>query len=285
MALASADFELVRTLVYGKSGIVLNDKEYLVESRLSSLAQRDGFGDLGRLLERLREANNFSLEARVVEALTTNETLFFRDAHPFEALEKTIIPELVARRASKKHLRIWSAAASTGQEAYSVAMLLRETIPQVDTWRIEILATDISETVLQQARRGLYNRIEVNRGLPPARLSRYFDETPAGWQVIPQIQKMVRFEYLNLIGRWPLQPQFDIVLLRNVMIYFDNALRQNILVKVAEQLVPDGYLLMGAGETPVALSTRFEVVPMGRTAEDRIDCKVSGRITYCLFPC
>jgi len=139
VALPSADFELVRTLVYGQNGIVLDDKEYLIESRLAILAQRHGFGDLGRLLARLREANGSPLEYRVVEALTTNETLFFRDAHPFEALEKSIVPGLVARNAVKRHLRIWSAACSTGQEPYSVAMLLRESVPQIDSWKIEIV--------------------------------------------------------------------------------------------------------------------------------------------------
>jgi chemotaxis protein methyltransferase CheR len=270
VALASADFELVRTLVYGKSGIVLDDKEYLIESRLSTLAQRNGFGDLGRLLARLRDANGGPLEYKVVEALTTNETLFFRDAHPFDALEKTIIPELLARNAARKHLRIWSAACSTGQEPYSIAMLLRECIPQVDSWKIDILATDISDTVLEQARHGIYNHIEVNRGLPAGRLAKYFEQTAAGWRLVPQIRQMVKFERMNLIGRWPLQQPFHIVLLRNVMIYFDTQLRKTILVKMADQLAPGGYLFMGAGETPVALSNRFEVVAIGRTAVYRL---------------
>lgn len=270
MALASADFELVRKLVYGKIGIVLDEKEYLVESRLSSLAQQDGFGDLGRLLARLRGANGAALESRVVEALTTNETLFFRDAHPFEALQRTIIPELIARNGAKKQLRIWSAASSTGQEAYSVAMLLRECVPQVDTWRIEIIGTDIADKVLEQARCGIYNQMEVTRGLPAWRLAKYFEQTPAGWCLLPQIRRMVKFERMNLVDRWTIQPPFDIVLLRNVMIYFDTPLRKTILFKVAELLAPGGYLLMGAGETPVALSNRFEIVPIGRTAVYRL---------------
>ncbi len=270
MALPSADLELVRTLVYGASGIVLDDKEYLIESRLSTLAQRGGFGDLGRLLQSLRQANGGALEYKVVEALTTNETLFFRDAHPFEALEKTIVPELLARNAARKRLRIWSAACSTGQEPYSLAMLLRECIPEVDAWRIDILGTDISDAVLEQARRGIYNQLEVNRGLTAARLAKYFEQTAEGWRLVPPIRQMVKFERLNLIGRWPVQQAFDIVLLRNVMIYFDTALRKTILFKMAEQLAPGGYLLMGAGETPVALSDRFEVLLSGRTAVYRL---------------
>lgn len=270
MSLAAADFKLVKTLVYGQSGIVLDDKEYLVESRLSTLAQRNGFGDLGRLLARLREANATPLESKVVEALTTNETQFFRDVHPFDALEKTLIPELLQRHASDKHFRIWSAACSTGQEPYSIAMLLREHIPQIDTWKIDIVGTDLSLAVLEQARKGIYSEIEVSRGLPSGRLAKYFESTSEGWRIVPQIRQMVKFEQLNLMARWPWQRPFDIVLLRNVMIYFDNQLRKSILVKMADQLVPGGYLFMGAGETPVALSNRFEVVAVGRTAVYRL---------------
>lgn len=270
MALASADFELVKELVYGKSGIVLDAKEYLVESRLSSLAHRGGFGDLGRLLARLREANGGPLESSVVEALTTNETLFFRDAHPFEALQKSVIPELLKRNAATRRLRIWSAACSTGQEPYSVAMLLRDSVPQMERWNFDIFATDISQAVLDRARSGVYNELEMNRGLPGASKAKYFESAADGWRVKPEIRRMVRFERLNLLGRWPVQQPFDVVLLRNVMIYFDNAVRKTILMKVAEQLAPGGYLFMGAGETPVAISNRFEVVAIGRTAVYRL---------------
>lgn len=245
---------------------MLDDKAYLIESRLSSLAQRDGFGDLDRLLAKLREANSAVLQSRVVEALTTNETLFFRDGHPFEALQQKIIPDLLARHRTDRRLRIWSAASSTGQEAYSVAMLMQESVPQIETWNIEILATDISTGALEKARQAVYSQVEVNRGLPAGKLLRYFEETPEGWRVKPQIRQMVRFQQMNLVDRWPVQQPFDIILLRNVMIYFDTPLRQAILAKVAEQLSPGGYLFMGTGETPVALSPLFEVVVIGRTA-------------------
>jgi chemotaxis protein methyltransferase CheR len=257
---------LVRTLVYGRSGIVLEDKAYLIESRLSSLAHRDGFGDLTRLLTALRGANAAALEYRVVEALTTNETLFFRDVHPFETLKQTILPELLAHHASDKRLRIWSAACSTGQEPYSLAMLLNELIPHIDAWKIDIFGTDLSKEAIGKARAGIYSQVEINRGLPPDKLLKYFEQAPGGWLLNRQIRQMAKFDQMNLMDRWPVRHPFDLILLRNVMIYFDNPLRKAILAKIAGQLAPGGYFLMGTGESPVALSDRFEVRNIGRTA-------------------
>ena len=274
MALTSEDFDLVRSLVYGASGIVLENKEYLVESRLSTLAHQDGLGDLTRLLKRLREskheAKEEGLRYRVVEALTTNETLFFRDAHPFETLEKVIIPELMARNAAKRQIRIWSAASSTGQEPYSLAMLLRDSVRDLPTWKIDILATDLAEKVLEYARNGNYNQLEASRGLPAARLAKYFEQTAAGFRLVPPIRNMVKFEQRNLQGAWPVEQPFDFVLLRNVMIYFDPPSQKAILAKVAARLVPGGYLLMGGGESPLSLSDRFELVMINRTAIYRL---------------
>lgn len=274
MALTSEDFELVRSLVYDDSGIVLDDKQYLVESRLSSLAQQEGAGDLSRLLKRLRESNREvkgqALRYRVVEALTTNETLFFRDVHPFAALEKVVIPELVARNAAKKQIRVWSAAASTGQEAYSIAMLLRDSIRDFDSWKVDILGTDISEKVLVHARRAIYNQLEISRGLPAGKLSKYFEESEGGFRLAPQIRRMVKFESRNLLAKWNFEAPFDLVFLRNVMIYFDIPSRKTILAKVAERMVPGSYLIMGGGESPSTISDRFEAVNFDRTTFYRL---------------
>ncbi len=271
MPIATTDFNYVRTLVYDASGIVLNDKEYLVESRLSTLAQREGFSSLQNLFERLRDpAAVRALSIQVVDALTTNESLFFRDAHPFETLRKTVLPEIVARNSAQKRLRIWSAACSTGQEPYSIAMILRDSVPSIDLWTVEILGTDISERVLEQARSGTYGQLEVNRGLPANMLVKYFEQRGLEWRVTPEIRKSVKFEPLNLSRPWPVRPAFDIIMLRNVMIYFDAELRKAILARMAEQLTPAGYLFMGGGETPIGLSDRFEVVNVGRTAVYRL---------------
>jgi chemotaxis protein methyltransferase CheR len=268
MPLAEADIEYIRQFVRQGSAIVLDNKEYLIETRLETLAASEGLAGLANLMRALRDEQDEprTLHRKVVDALTTNETLFFRDVHPFEALRKMIIPELLERNRITRSLRIWSAACSAGQEPLSLAMLLRVHFPQLESWRIELLATDLSDEMLAQARSGCYSQIEVNRGLPAALLVRFFEDRGSHWQVAPEIRQMIRFERFNLIQPWPARPACDLILLRNVMIYFDVEVKRAILARLARSLAPGGYLLLGAAETVVGLSEEFEPVTIGRTA-------------------
>jgi len=257
-------FERIRKLVYQRTAIVLAEgKEYLVESRLAPVARAHGCADvteLCRLLDRKRE----SLANEVVEAMTTNETSFFRDHHPFEALKHTVLPDLIKKRASTRKLRIWCAACSTGQEPYSLAMLIDEHFPQLATWKVSILGTDVSKAVLARARTGRYRQIEVNRGLGANTLLRYFLRDGLEWEIRTDLRRMVQFESLNLIGPWPRTEKFDIVFLRNVLIYFDHATKISILTKIRDLIADDGYMVLGGSETTPNEITSFERVPIAR---------------------
>jgi chemotaxis protein methyltransferase CheR len=267
MPLQEADLKYIRTYVRERSAIVLDDKEYLIETRLATLAITEGISGLANLMRALREeAEPRPLHRKVVDALTTNETLFFRDVHPFEALKKRVIPELIERQRDRKSLRIWSAACSAGQEPVSIAMLLRQNFAQLENWRIDLLATDLSDEMLAQARSGCYSQIEINRGLPAAFLVNCFEDQGSHWKVRPEIHRMIRYEHFNLVGPWPPRQPFDLILLRNVMIYFDVPVKRGILDRLSRALVPEGYLLMGAAETVAGISDLFEPVMMGRTA-------------------
>lgn len=265
MPLDSSELRYIREFVREQAAIVLDGKDYLIETRLETLAATEGLPGLANLMRALRgEAEPRELHRKVVDALTTNETLFFRDVHPFDALRNTIFPELIQRNAAARSLRIWSGASSAGQEPLSVAMLLRQHFPQLQDWRIELLATDLSDEMLHQARQGCYSQIEVNRGLPAPLLVRFFEDRGSHWQALPEIRRMVRYEPLNLAGPWPPRSPFDLIL-RNVMIYFDVETKRQILSRLARSLVPGGYLLLGAAETAVGLSEEFEPVTVGRT--------------------
>lgn len=266
--ISSLDFEYVRALAKENAAIIIDqDKRYLVESRLSPLAQEQGFRSLQALIHALRAADRQgSLHSRTIDALTTNETLFFRDRHPFDALKDTILPELIQARRSKKRLTIWSAAASTGQEAYSLAMLIKDKFPELESWKVSIIGTDLSDTVLEQARSGCYAQHEVNRGLPAPLLIRYFTQVGEKWVINPALRSMVQFRSLNLIGAWANLPVFDLILIRNVLIYFDVETKRGILHRVAAQLAPDGYMAMGSSETPLLITDVFKPVVVGRTS-------------------
>ncbi|MER2529417.1 MAG: protein-glutamate O-methyltransferase CheR [Candidatus Competibacter denitrificans] len=265
-AISETDFNYVRDLVKRVAAIVLEpEKAYLVETRLTPLARKTGFGSLQALLASLRVDGNPRLRHQVVEAMTTHETSFFRDGHPFETLKARILPELLARRSSSQHVAIWCAACSSGQEPFSVAMLAREHFPTLVKGRLRIIATDLSEAILTRAREGLYSQIEINRGLPAAELARYFDRQGLCWRIKPEIRRMVDFQQSNLAGAWPNLPLMDVIFMRNVLIYFGIETKKQILNNVRRALKPDGYLFLGASETTLNLSAAFEPITLGKT--------------------
>jgi chemotaxis protein methyltransferase CheR len=262
VALTEADLEHVRRLVQERSGLHLGaGKGYLVEARLAPLATREGLSSVAELVRRLRTGPP-ALADDVAEAMTTNETSFFRDVHPFDALRDVVLPELLARPRTRE-LRVWSAAASTGQEAYSVAMLLAESFPGV---RASILATDLSRDVLARAAAGTFSQLEVNRGLPAALLVRYFERDGADWRIRPEVRERVEFRQLNLARPWPRLPEMDVVMLRNVLIYFGTEAKRAVLTQVARVLAPGGLLFLGGAETTYGLDEGWERITVGRTS-------------------
>lgn len=259
MSISAQDFDFVRRLVYSQAGIVVEPgKEYLVESRLGPLCRRENLDSIEALVGRLRSTTFQPLTKKLVDAMTTNETMFFRDVEPFEALRKHVLPELIAARRGVRRLNIWYAASSTGQEPYSVSMLIRSEFPELAGWDITQLATDISPTVLQRAREGRYSQLEVNRGLPVKHLVTWFTKHGNDWQLKDEIRRMVTFEELNLTRPWPMTTPFDIVMLRNVMIYFDTDAKRDILRRVRGVLRPDGFLFLGGAESPMNLDDSFD---------------------------
>jgi chemotaxis protein methyltransferase CheR len=263
--LSQTDLDYIRTLVRRRSAIVLEpDKNYLIETRLTPLAQREGLASLQELIASLRANRIDDLQHRVVEAITTHETSFFRDIHPFEALRTVVLPELIARRPNQS-LTVWCAACSSGQEPYSLAMLAHQHFPDLARGRLRIIATDLSDAILARARDGLFSQIEVNRGLPAALLAKYFTRQGLYWKIMPEIRRMVEFRQHNLATAWPTLPALDLVLLRNVLIYFCVDTKKTILAKVRCVLKPDGYLFLGASETTVNLDAAFEAITFERT--------------------
>jgi chemotaxis protein methyltransferase CheR len=264
VSIAPADFTYVRDLVHRRSAIFLEaGKEYLVESRLLPIVQASGEQSLGRLVSRLRSSPEGSLHKQVVEAMTTNETSWFRDNHPFHTLESVILPELLCRRANTRRLTIWSAAAASGQEAYSIAMVLQERLAADPTWNLRVLATDLSEEMVRRTRAGRYSQLEVNRGLPAARLVRHFTRVGTDWQVNEALRRMVDARQLNLAAPFPPLPPVDVLFLRNVLIYFRVDDRRQIFGQVRRVLQPDGYLVLGGAET--LPDGAFERVPLNKT--------------------
>jgi len=220
--MASVEFDYIRNLVRERSALVLETgKEYLVESRLCPLARQEGFPSLGHFIDRLRATPFGPLHRKLVEAMTTNETTFFRDVRPFEVLRTVILPGILNQRAPDRCLNVWCAACSTGQEPYSVAILIREHFPALLGWNLRLIASDFSREVLARARQGRYSQLEVNRGLPAVLLLKYFKKLGDEWEISPATRRMVEFSEINLFGPWPPLPRMDIIFMRNVMIYFD----------------------------------------------------------------
>lgn len=259
MSVTADQFQFVRGLVERRSAIVLEPgKEYLVESRLGPVAKSAGMTDIGALVEALRRNPPRALEDRVIEAMTTNETSFFRDLHPFEQLKKRVLPELVKRKAAVRQLRIWSAACSTGQEALSVVMTIREHFPELASWSISVLCTDLSTEVLERARNGLYRQLEINRGLPAPLLLKYFQRDGADWRAKRELTSLLEFRQLNLIEPWPVLPSFDVIFIRNVLIYFDLPVKRRILANMRGALAPGGFLFLGGAETTLNIDPAYQ---------------------------
>ncbi|MTI16630.1 protein-glutamate O-methyltransferase CheR [Rhodobacteraceae bacterium RKSG542] len=257
-----SDYDFLQKFLHSRSGLVLSsEKQYLVESRLIPVARRAGLGGLDELVAKIRMAGSMELKDDVVEAMTTNETFFFRDKTPFMHFEQEMLPTMLKNRASKRRIRIWSAAASTGQEPYCIAIKLQEARAKTAGFRFEILGTDISKEVLEKARTGIYSQFEVQRGLPIQMLLRYFTQLQEIWQIAPEIRAMVQWKQLNLLENFVNLGEFDIVFCRNVLIYFDQATKIEILNRIAKQMPDDGYLVLGAAETVVGLVDSFEPVP------------------------
>jgi len=252
------DYEYLRKLLKERSGLMLApEKQYLIESRLMPLARRSGCADLSNFARRLREPDAEPLRAEVAEAMTINESFFFRDKIPFDRFRDTVLPAMLSARAKSKRLRIWCAAASTGQEPYSLAMILKGVQERFVDWRIEILATDISSEVLERARVGVYSQFEVQRGLPIQMLMQHFEQVGDQWRISESIRTMVQFRQMNLLADFSMLGTFDVIFCRNVLIYFDHATKVSVLERINRQLTPDGYLLMGAAETVVGLTEIF----------------------------
>ncbi len=255
------DYEFLRKLLKERSGLDLSaDKQYLVESRLIPLARKAGLPGLPDLVQKLKGSAE-ALTAEVVEAMTTNETFFFRDKVPFDHLKATILPELLQARAARRSLRIWCAASSTGQEPYSIAMCLKELGPALTGWRVEIIATDLSQGVLEKSRAGLFSQFEVQRGLPIQLLVKHFTQIGELWQLNADIRAMVQFRQLNLLQDFSHLGVFDIIFCRNVLIYFDQDTKTNIFSRLARMIEPDGFLMLGAAETVVGLTDAFKPYP------------------------
>ena len=251
------DYEFLRKLLKERSGLDLSaDKQYLVESRLIPLARKAGLSGLPELVQKLK-AGAEALTAEVIEAMTTNETFFFRDKVPFDHLKATIIPELLQARASRRSLRIWCAASSTGQEPYSIAMCLKEMSTALTGWRVEIVATDLSQGVLEKSRAGLFSQFEVQRGLPIQLLVKHFVQIGELWQLNADVRAMVQFRQLNLLQDFSHLGVFDIIFCRNVLIYFDQDTKTNMFGRLAKMIEPDGFLMLGAAETVVGLTEAF----------------------------
>ena len=268
MSLSASDLDYVREVVREHSAIVLDDsKAYLVESRLTPIARRSGSGDLGEFIARLRSDRTGRLRDVVVDAMTTNETSFFRDPGLWRALERSILPALIERRRPQQALNVWCGAASSGQEPYSLAMLLVEQFPTVvRDWNLRIIATDLSADMLGRAAAGRFSQLEVNRGLAAPRLVRHFERDGTDWRISEQLRQMVEFRALNLAEPWPFVPQIDVLFLRNVLIYFEHQTKQEILARCRTVLRPDGHLILGTSETTLNIDDRYErVVTDGAT--------------------
>lgn len=251
MACTDADFAYLRSVVYEQSANTLDaSRDYLFESRLQRLLRATGFRTLDTLVAALRQQPDPAIKRSIAEAMTINETSFFRDHAPFAMLRLDLIPALIRQRESSRRLRLWSAACSTGQEAYSLAMLLWEHFPQLRDWQVEIVGTDISGDVVERARAGRYQRLEVNRGLPARYLVKYMRRVEDEWEVVPEIRRMCRFHQRNLCNGPMLLEKYDGILLRNVMLYFSIETRRRLLLNLHRTLAPDGFLILGADEQP-----------------------------------
>jgi len=263
----NVDFALLRRIVHARSHNVLDpSRDYVFEARLTGLIRGAGMSSLAELAAHLRRGQDAELECAVADAMTINETSFFRDGRPFDVLRKEILPELIEARRGTRCLRMWSAACSTGQEAYSLAMLVREHFPTLANWQVRIDGTDFSRAVLSRAKAGRYRRCEISRGLPARLLARYFDEDGEEWIIKPEIRALCRFQWADLVSSpLPVHGPFDVILLRNVMLYFSPEARATVMGQTHRLLARDGALFLGSSEQPVDTS-RWTPVFSGGTS-------------------
>ena len=253
------DFDLLSNLVKQRSGLVLTkDKAYLLESRLMPIARKRNMKTLDELASAVRMSHEEALMSEITEAMTTNESSFFRDQKPFDYLRQLILPKMMESRASRKVIRIWSAASSSGQEAYSIAMLLCELGAKIADWRIEIFGTDLSAEMVERSRTGIYTQFEVQRGLPITMLVKYFKQVGDKWQINEKIRQMVTFKEMNLLENFGAIGSFDVVFCRNVLIYFDQPTKKIVLDAIAKVMPNDGILILGGAETVIGICDAFK---------------------------
>lgn len=269
MELTENDFNFLRKLIFDESAIVLDPgKEYLVESRLAPILRKEELGSYGELVETLKRPSSTQVRELIVDAMTTNETSFFRDGHPWDSLRDELIPELIEARSNVKRLTIWCAASSSGQEPYSLAMLIHEHFPEIaEQWTVRIMGTDLSPKMVERATAGKFSQLEVNRGLPARMLMKYFSRVGADWQINEELRRIVDIRRGNLIeaNSWVQIPFVDAVLVRNVLIYFDKETRAQILERVHDRLRSDGFVMLGSSETAVGVDGRYERRQVGKT--------------------
>ncbi|MGH1455755.1 MAG: CheR family methyltransferase [Alphaproteobacteria bacterium] len=259
------DFDIYKNLLKEKSGLVLSqDKSYLIESRLNPVAKKWGYEDLAAMTTILRGMPPKDLINDIVEAMTTNETSFYRDNTPFDNFKNFVLPYFKAKNTPVKRLRIWCAAASSGQEPYSLAMMLKEEAANMPGWNFEIIGTDISTEILDKAKEGLYTQFEVQRGLPITHLIKYFTQEGDKWQINKEIRDMVQYKYFNLLEPMTALGQFDVIFCRNVLIYFDQPAKKDIMERAEKQLAADGYFFLGGAETVLGITDSFANVPNAR---------------------
>lgn len=269
MTLSQAEFNFVSQLVRREASIVLAPgKEYLVEARLIPVARAVGAAGVSEFLADLQRRPDPAKQRRIIDALTTNETSWFRDREPFAALTDVVLPELVKSRSATRKVRVWSAASSSGQEAYSLAITMQEKLPA--GWSYDIMGTDISTEMVKRAETAEYSQVEVNRGLPAAQLVQYFERAGAHWRITQALRRNVSFRLMNLTAPLPAMQPFDVIFLRNVLIYFDVATKRTVLQNVAKLLRPDGWLFLGAAETTIGIDDNYERVAAGRTSAYRV---------------
>lgn len=274
------EYRFIRDLLLHDAGIELEDgSEDFVAGRLSTVVRETGASSLSEFMARVYGDPRGALRQRIVEACVTHETMFFRDQHPFDALRQTILPAVMDARRSTRTINIWSACCSSGQEPYSLAMLMAEDFPELDGWNVRILATDISRAVLQKARAGTYNSFEMNRGLSAEMRTRYFRPAGTAWQVKDELRRRIEFRELNLVEPWANLPSFDIVFMRNVLIYIEARARKDILRRVRETLKTDGYLFLGGTEPALDMVDTFEAEKVGRAIAHRPRAQI-GRRAY-----
>jgi chemotaxis protein methyltransferase CheR len=271
----SQSFDALCEFLRRSSGLIMEQsKRYLVESRVMPIVRRERLSGLDELMVILQKGQNPKLAKDVIEAMTINETYFFRDKAPFDQFRNVMLPKLIATRQSEKRIRIWSAAASTGQEAYSLAMILDECAAKIPGWKIEIVGTDLSDGVLDKARKGIYSQFEVQRGLPTPMLLRHFNQIGDAWQISEQMRSKVTFRQLNLLQDFSSLGRFDVIYCRNVLIYFDAPRKTDILTRLSRQLTPDGFLLLGASESLIGLKTDLVGMPDNRAVYTRTGAAV-----------